>query len=42
MALAAVKSALRENRLVRIAAGIQWQSTGSVRPSVYFVKVTPL
>ncbi len=42
LALAAVKSALRENRLVRIAAGIQWQATGSVRPSVYFVKVTPL
>ena len=41
LALAAVKSALRENRLVRIAAGIQWQATGSVRPSVYFVKVTP-
>ncbi|MBC2379716.1 hypothetical protein HF257_01580 [Pseudomonas sp. WS 5106] len=33
--------ALREQRVVRILAGIQWPSQGRVSASVYFVKLTP-
>ncbi|KAA8559241.1 hypothetical protein FX985_05609 [Pseudomonas extremaustralis] len=41
LALAGVNRAMQERRLVRIVAGIQWLTSGSVRPSVYFVKVNP-
>jgi len=36
-----VKTAMEEGRLVRIVAGIQWPTTGTVPPSIYFVKVSP-
>lgn len=41
VALMGVKSAMNENRLARIVAGIQWPTTPAARPSVYFVKVSP-
>ncbi|WP_339435545.1 dermonecrotic toxin domain-containing protein [Pseudomonas orientalis] len=37
-----VKTALQENRLVRIMAGIQWPTFGEVPPSVYFIKLVPI
>lgn len=36
-----VASALRENRLTRIMAGIQWPVAGRIAPTVYFVKLMP-
>ncbi|OPB00203.1 hypothetical protein BFW87_01990 [Pseudomonas fluorescens] len=36
-----VRSAMREQRLIRIVAGIQWPASGADGPSVYFVKVSP-
>ncbi|KTC29903.1 hypothetical protein AO239_18160 [Pseudomonas sp. ICMP 19500] len=39
--LKAVDSALQEQRLVRIVAGIQWATKGNLNPSVYFVKLAP-
>ncbi|MGY1881723.1 dermonecrotic toxin domain-containing protein [Pseudomonas reactans] len=36
-----VKRAMREGRLERIMAGIQWARERNVEPSVYFVKVSP-
>lgn len=39
--LASVKRAMRENRLIRIVAGIQWSTEGMSQPSVYFAKVSP-
>ncbi|WP_219855119.1 MULTISPECIES: dermonecrotic toxin domain-containing protein [Pseudomonas] len=39
--LAGVESAMRENRLVRIVAGVQWPTLGTLAPTVYFVKVNP-
>ncbi|NVZ20453.1 dermonecrotic toxin domain-containing protein [Pseudomonas costantinii] len=36
-----VKSAMEQGRLVRIVAGIQWPVSGTLPPSVYFVKVNP-
>lgn len=35
-----VNSAMRENRLVLIVAGIQWSSEAGGRPSIYFAKVS--
>ncbi|WP_246355517.1 dermonecrotic toxin domain-containing protein [Pseudomonas reactans] len=40
-ALAGVKTAMREKRLIRIVAGIQWSNEGASRPTVYFAKVSP-
>ncbi|OAE13800.1 hypothetical protein AZH11_04505 [Pseudomonas simiae] len=37
-----VKDALQEKRLIRIMAGIQWPISGTVPPSVYFIKVVPI
>ncbi|KMT56889.1 dermonecrotic toxin domain-containing protein [Pseudomonas fildesensis] len=39
--LAGVKRAMEQQRLVRIMAGIQWPTKGTVQPSVYFVKLNP-
>ncbi|NWA86642.1 dermonecrotic toxin domain-containing protein [Pseudomonas sp. D2002] len=39
--LAGVSSAMRERRLERICAGIQWPVKGMLNPTVYFVKVNP-
>lgn len=38
---AEVSSALREQRLVRIMAGIQWPDWKDKAPSVYFIKLNP-
>lgn len=38
---AEIHLALREQRLVRILAGIQWPVQGRVSASVYFIKMTP-
>ncbi|WP_237506264.1 hypothetical protein, partial [Pseudomonas carnis] len=39
--LRAVDNAMQEQRLVRIAAGIQWPTKGQLAPTVYFVKLIP-
>lgn len=39
--LMAVDSAMQEQRLVRIVAGIQWATKGRLNPTVYFVKLKP-
>ncbi|MCK3827939.1 DUF6543 domain-containing protein [Pseudomonas sp. W2Aug9] len=39
--LRAVDTAMQEQRLVRIVAGIQWPTKGRLDPTVYFVKLTP-
>ncbi len=39
-ALAGVESALRENRLILIVAGIQWSNERARAPTVYFAKVS--
>ncbi|MBV2080117.1 MULTISPECIES: DUF6543 domain-containing protein [Pseudomonas] len=39
--LMAVHSAMQEQRLVRIVAGIQWATKGNLNPTVYFVKLKP-
>lgn len=36
-----VRSAMREQRLVRILAGIQWPTGSDVSPTVYFIKLNP-
>lgn len=36
-----VSSAMREQRLVRILAGIQWPTGSDVSPTVYFIKLNP-
>lgn len=41
VASAGARKAMKEGRLVRIIAGIQWPVSGNVEPSVYFVKVSP-
>ncbi len=41
VAFAAVKSAMRDKRLFRIVAGVQWPTAGEALPSVYFAKVSP-
>lgn len=38
--LAQVNQAMIDNRLILVAAGIQWPIKGTVPPSVYFVKVS--
>ncbi|WP_248732192.1 DUF6543 domain-containing protein [Pseudomonas sp. MWU13-2517] len=38
---ARIKRAREEGRLVRLVAGIQWPVSGTLPPSVYFVKVGP-
>lgn len=38
--LAEVRLALREQRLVRILAGIQWPVQGRLSATVYFIKLT--
>jgi len=40
--LAGVRSAMQEGRLIRIVAGIHWPKKGTLLPTVYFVKVSPL
>ena len=40
--LAEVRSAMQQQRLIRIVAGIHWPKEGTLRPTVYFVKVSPL
>ncbi|WP_240164810.1 dermonecrotic toxin domain-containing protein [Pseudomonas lactis] len=36
-----VSSAMRQQRLVRILAGIQWPTGSDVSPTVYFIKLNP-
>ncbi|WP_237151316.1 DUF6543 domain-containing protein [Pseudomonas sp. ADAK18] len=40
--LAGVRSAMQEQRLTRIVAGIHWPKRGTLPATVYFVKVSPL
>lgn len=40
--LAGVRSAMQEGRLIRIVAGIHWPKKGTLPPTAYFVKVSPL
>lgn len=42
LAFTGVRSAMREQRLTRIVAGIHWPKKGMLPPTVYFVKVSPL
>ena len=42
LVLAGVRSAMQERRLIRIVAGIHWPKKGTLLPTVYFVKVSPL
>lgn len=39
--LSEVSTALQQQRLVRIVAGIQWPTYGHVSPTVYFIKLSP-
>lgn len=43
LSLAGVRSAMQQQRLIRIVAGIHWpKKEETLRPTVYFVKVSPL
>lgn len=42
LVLAGVRSAMQEQRLIRIVAGIHWPKKATLLPTVYFVKVSPL